>query len=860
MHISFTNARFFLYRCWFEKTSRKKSLWLAKFFPGSAFVVTAFLLTGCEVDSQLDNTLNPKAVSLECSVSDTGLAARSLDATRDETWVYFSLEKNAEVFPADPDNSIGWDIAFQRFRMKVNGGVSGSAGVEVATLENPDSAFESFIDFSSVIEVPIVGYFTDRPLHELSDEDLVILGPNPFFDACAPGIECIDEDAGTVDRNHLNTDPNIAAFVFLTKGSGAYGDTPEDSLLGWYDYYLSEGSILRSAGDVWMIRSALGPVFKFQMLNYNGMNSDRLPGWMAFQWQSMEAGITVASCVEQNQLPLVEISATPIEGGRPLTVVFDTAGSHDPDGEITSWQWNFGDGGSSTEPNPIHLYTDIGVYLVKLTVTDNGNVEQEVPPASVITTLTITVNNQLPVANAGLDQVIDLALAGDTVDVTLDAMASTDIDGTIEAYQWIGTPNADDITQPLLTALTAGSYTYTLTVTDNDGGSDEDSVIITINAPGNMSPSGAANATPQNGTAPLDVQFAGTGSDSDGSIVSYDWDFGNGDTSTEQSPAYVYTTPGTYTAVLVVTDNLGATASDSLLIEVYDRQIHYPTGDRGVYEFTATGQSNFADLKVWQHESNHGGRALMKFDDAMLVGLHQDNIVSATLRFYAAGKEGGFIAAAPGSADTSGNPHAANPLCNGTACVKVDIMTQGIPGEVNTAWQWNEYGIDVDHDGDCITSGFDSVDNSPADEVDGGDCNLPWSQIVEVDRNGTVLGNNEAGLAWASTIVHKQYDLASAIPPNPVTDDYWFEWDLKDLVIHWIQNGGSAGNGIVITQESDSRANLRADNGSIPVAAFCDMESMGEPHPIPPPPPAESTKRCLNIELRPHLIIEVRVP
>ncbi|UCE04689.1 MAG: PKD domain-containing protein, partial [bacterium] len=53
-----------------------------------------------------------------------------------------------------------------------------------------------------------------------------------------------------------------------------------------------------------------------------------------------------------------------------LTVTF-TDQSDDPDGSIVSWDWNFDDGGTSTEQNPTHTYASAGTYSVTLTVTDN---------------------------------------------------------------------------------------------------------------------------------------------------------------------------------------------------------------------------------------------------------------------------------------------------------------------------------------------------------------------------------------------------------------------------------------------------------------------------------------------------------
>ena len=101
-------------------------------------------------------------------------------------------------------------------------------------------------------------------------------------------------------------------------------------------------------------------------------------------------------------------------------------------------------------------------------------------------------------------------------------------------------------------------------MTDTDGVSDSDSVTITV-VP-NQAPTADAVADLLAGKAPLAVQFDGTGStDGDGSIVSYAWDFGDGDSSTIAEPAHTFAA-GTHTVVLTVTDDSGATDTASVTI------------------------------------------------------------------------------------------------------------------------------------------------------------------------------------------------------------------------------------------------------------------------------------------------------
>ena len=85
----------------------------------------------------------------------------------------------------------------------------------------------------------------------------------------------------------------------------------------------------------------------------------------------------------------------------------------------------------------------------------------------------------------------------------------------------------------------------------------------------NQDPVAIASANPENGNTPLFVQFDSGGSyDPDGTIAAFAWDFGDGDTSNDANPSHTYVDAGTYNAVLTVTDDLGATDSAIVTIDV----------------------------------------------------------------------------------------------------------------------------------------------------------------------------------------------------------------------------------------------------------------------------------------------------
>ena len=110
---------------------------------------------------------------------------------------------------------------------------------------------------------------------------------------------------------------------------------------------------------------------------------------------------------------------------------------------------------------------------------------------------------------------------------------------------------------------------------------------------GNQPPTASFTATPSTGNAPLTVNFdALASSDSDGSIVSYSWDFGDGTSGSGQNPAHIYTQTGNFTVVLTVTDDDGATATASQTLTIGAAN-SAPTAS-----FTATPTNGNAPLSV----------------------------------------------------------------------------------------------------------------------------------------------------------------------------------------------------------------------------------------------------------------------
>ncbi|MBL0181180.1 MAG: T9SS type A sorting domain-containing protein [Chitinophagaceae bacterium] len=251
----------------------------------------------------------------------------------------------------------------------------------------------------------------------------------------------------------------------------------------------------------------------------------------------------------------------------------------DPDGTVTGYLWTKISGpaaGTITTPNAaISTVTGLvqGTYLFELRVTDNaGAIDRDTMLVSVS-----SASNIPPVANAGADQTITLpvnsvALFGNGVDP----------DGTITGYLWtkVSGPAAGTITTPgaastNVTGLVQGVYRFELRVTDNGGASGRDTVQITVNAGAPNNPP-TANAGPdQTITLPTNsVILSGSGADTDGSIVGYQWTKISGPaagTITNPTTAATSVTglaQGVYQFELRVTDNGGAFGRDTVQVTV----------------------------------------------------------------------------------------------------------------------------------------------------------------------------------------------------------------------------------------------------------------------------------------------------
>lgn len=173
-----------------------------------------------------------------------------------------------------------------------------------------------------------------------------------------------------------------------------------------------------------------------------------------------------------NQAPTANANG-PYSGSAGISISFSSNGSADSDGTIASYSWNFGDGASSSQANPSHSYMNEGTYQVSLTVTDDDGAS-----ATASTTANVTGNgeNQEPVASISAP-----SSASEGASVSFSSAGSNDPDGSIVSYSWnFGDGTSSQQANPSHTYSSAGSYSVSLTVVDNEGANNVANHSITI--------------------------------------------------------------------------------------------------------------------------------------------------------------------------------------------------------------------------------------------------------------------------------------------------------------------------------------------------------------------------------------------
>jgi PKD repeat protein len=188
---------------------------------------------------------------------------------------------------------------------------------------------------------------------------------------------------------------------------------------------------------------------------------------------SYNVTLTVADTTGANgtQTTVVNVNTPPVASFTfacsGLTCSFNGSGSRDYDGTITSYAWNFGDGTAASGPAVTHTYAAGGQYTVSLTVMDNAGATN--------------AQSQTVVANS--PPVASFTFSCSRFTCSFDASGSYDRDGNITTWTWNfgdGTTLTGSYEWVGHTYAAPGTYTVTLTVTDNGGATGRQSNGVTV--------------------------------------------------------------------------------------------------------------------------------------------------------------------------------------------------------------------------------------------------------------------------------------------------------------------------------------------------------------------------------------------
>lgn len=229
------------------------------------------------------------------------------------------------------------------------------------------------------------------------------------------------------------------------------------------------------------------------------------------------------------------------------------------DGDIMGWKWDFGDGGTAFNKNPGYVYTLSGKFDVTLAVTDKNGCVHSVKMSKYST----------------IDKKPGVSLSSDINNKCQPPVIvnfTSNITGAAPfRYLWnFGDGDTSGQASPTHTFTSQGNFAISLAIIDANGCRDSLKIpnLVNIRPPvadfvaGPLALCAGNSVNFNNLSTPLD----GTGT--------FEWDFGNGSTSTIQNPQTVYDKAGLYTVTLKYNwDGCSATKTRTAYIQVYDRPV-----------------------------------------------------------------------------------------------------------------------------------------------------------------------------------------------------------------------------------------------------------------------------------------------
>lgn len=553
----------------------------------------------------------------------------------------------------------------------------------------------------------------------------------------------------------------------------------------------------------------------------------------------------------QNEEPMAIADANPSVGGAPLAVTFTGSNSSD-DKEIVGYSWNFNDGTSSSTANPAHTFTEVGVYEVELAVTDAEGLTST-------DKVTITVTEEQN--NAPLAIVSATPISGEApLAVSFKGSTSTD-DHAIASYGWdFKDGSKTNVADFNYTYTTPGVYEAELTVTDENGLADKETITITVTESQNNPPVAIVGANVTSGNAPLQVQFLGSDSTDDQAVSSYVWDFKDGNTTTAVNPLYTFNQPGNYEVELKVSDAAGLTDTKSITITVTSVQNEAPvariftnitSGDVPLnVQFTGDQSSDdnavssyFWDFKDGStansanpfHTFNSTGNYLVELTVQDADGLSNTVGVNITVSEPVTNAPPGFYVATNGSSGNSGtsptSPWSLEHAFNVAKAGDVVYVKAGNYGNKQLLTKNSGYG------GSHIK--FIGYRNSPGDINSSQGSTFNYGEAVDASKMPLLTGVNSSGTAFTlhNSFIHLENFQINGYEIGVLSIDNATNAELKNIIVTNSGNqynanvyGGSGmsirGNNTIIENcfilNAGSEA-IKLDNSDYSKISYCSV-------------------------------------
>jgi len=299
-----------------------------------------------------------------------------------------------------------------------------------------------------------------------------------------------------------------------------------------------------------------------------------------------------------------------ISGSNPNMVYFYDAST--PYGLIDSWFWEFGDGTTSAEQNPVHTYNASGLYSICLTITADSGM------------CTSTYCDSLYISGGGLDCEADFYYLQDSLaELTVIFIDQSTPTNTITSWDWsFGDGGTSALQNPIYQYSAAGTYNVCLTIESQSQGAvcyDTYCTNVTVTGGGGIECQADFFYTTDSNAMTNTVYFWDL-STPVGEIDNWWWLFGDGNVSYEQNPVHTYAEAGTYNVCLTIQNQyMGGVCYDTICMDV--------TVTGGVDQFQLGGNV-FAGI----YQLDQGFAYAYKSENGVITDVYSDFI--DTLGYY----------------------------------------------------------------------------------------------------------------------------------------------------------------------------------------------------------------------------------